>query len=148
LFIALARASGISARFMIGFPLTLKPADAIPGYHRWAEFYVGGQWIPVDASEAWKHPQRHDYYFGNLDADRVAFTMGRYLTLSPPQEGRPVNFLIYPLVQVDGRSSRWIASRTNSNIPICRSEVADTSSDRMKGESPFAAPGISDVSGG
>jgi hypothetical protein len=57
----------------------------------------------VDASEAWKHPPRHDYYFGNLDADRVAFTMGRDLTLSPPQEGGPVNFRIYPLVQVDGR---------------------------------------------
>jgi transglutaminase-like putative cysteine protease len=103
LFIALARASGIPARFTIGFPLGLKPADAIPGYHCWTEFFVGGQWIPVDASEAWKHPPRHDYYFGNLDADRVAFAMGRDLTLSPPQEGGPVNFLIYPLVQVDGR---------------------------------------------
>jgi hypothetical protein len=30
------------------------------------------------------------------DADRVAFTMGRDLTLSPPQEGGPVNFLDLP----------------------------------------------------
>ena len=104
LFIALARASGIPARFTIGFPLGSKESDSIPGYHCWAEFYVGGQWIPVDASEAWKHPKRHDYYFGNLDADRVAFTMGRDLTLSPGQEGAPVNFLVYPLAQVDGRT--------------------------------------------
>jgi transglutaminase-like putative cysteine protease len=67
LFIALARASGIPARFTIGFPFGLKPADAIPGCHCWVEFYVGGQWIPVDALEAWKHPPRHDYYFGNLE---------------------------------------------------------------------------------
>ena len=104
LFIALARASGIPARFTIGFPLGSRQADTIPGYHCWAEFYVGGQWIPVDASEAWKHPKRHEYYFGNLDADRVAFTMGRDLTLSPAQDGAPVNFLIYPLAQVDGRT--------------------------------------------
>ena len=104
LFIALARSRGIPARFTIGFPLGTKPSDTIPGYHCWAEFYVGGQWIPVDASEAWKHPGRHDYYFGNLDADRVAFTMGRDLTLTPPQDGGELNYLIYPLVQVDGRT--------------------------------------------
>ena len=104
LFIALARASGIPARFTIGFPLGTKRSDTIPGYHCWAEFYVGGQWIPVDASEAWKHPKRHEYYFGNLDADRVAFTMGRDLALTPAQDGVPVNFLIYPLAQVDGRT--------------------------------------------
>jgi transglutaminase-like putative cysteine protease len=104
LFIALARASGIPARFTIGFPLGSKQSDTIPGYHCWAEFYVGGQWIPVDASEASKHPKRHDYYFGNLDADRVAFTMGRDLTLNPIQDGAPVNFLVYPLAQVDGRT--------------------------------------------
>ena len=104
LFIALARASGIPARFTIGFPLGSKQSDTIPGYHCWAEFYIGGQWIPVDASEAWKHPKRHDYYFGNLDADRVAFTMGRDLALSPAQDGAAVNFLIYPLAQVDGRA--------------------------------------------
>ena len=104
LFIALARSRGIPARFTIGFPLGTKTSDTIPGYHCWAEFYVGGQWIPVDASEAWKHPRRHDYYFGNLDADRVAFTMGRDLMLSPPQDGAALNYLIYPLVQVDGHT--------------------------------------------
>jgi transglutaminase-like putative cysteine protease len=103
LFIALARASGIPARFTIGFPLGSAQAGKIPGYHCWAEFYAGGQWIPVDASEAWKHPARHDFYFGHLDADRVAFTRGRDLRLNPAQDGAPVNFLIYPYVQVDGR---------------------------------------------
>jgi transglutaminase-like putative cysteine protease len=103
LFIAIARSRGIPARFMIGFPLGTSSAGVIPGYHCWAEFYAGGQWVPVDASEAWKHPQLRDYYFGHLDADRVAFTMGRDLRLVPPQHGEPLNFLIYPYVEVDAK---------------------------------------------
>jgi len=103
LFIAIARSRGIPARFTIGFPLGAASAGKIPGYHCWAEFYAGGQWVPIDASEAWKHPQLRQYYFGHLDADRIAFTMGRDLVLNPPQSGEPVNFLIYPYVEVDGK---------------------------------------------
>ena len=103
LFIAIARSRGIPARFTIGFPLGAPSAGTIPGYHCWAEFYAGGQWVPVDASEAWKHPDLRNYYFGHLDASRVAFTMGRDLELKPRQSGEPVNFLIYPYVEVDGK---------------------------------------------
>jgi transglutaminase-like putative cysteine protease len=103
LFIAIARSRGIPARFTIGFPLGEPSVGEIPGYHCWAEFYAGGEWVPVDASEAWKHPQLRQYYFGHLDADRVAFTMGRDLVLKPRQSGEPVNFLIYPYVEVDGK---------------------------------------------
>jgi len=102
LFIALARSRGIPARFTIGFPVGIAKSGAIPGYHCWAEFYANGQWVPVDASEAWKHPERRDYYFGHLDADRVAFTTGRDLVLEPKQAGEPLNYLIYPYVEVDG----------------------------------------------
>jgi transglutaminase-like putative cysteine protease len=102
LFIGLARARGIPARFTIGFPIGSAKSGDVPGYHCWAEFYSGGVWVPVDASEAWKHPDRHDYYFGHLDADRVAFTMGRDLVLKPPQKGEPLNYLIYPYVEIDG----------------------------------------------
>ena len=103
LFIAIARSRGIPARFTIGFPLGASSKDQILGYHCWAEFYSGGQWVPVDASEAWKHPQLRQYYFGHLDADRVAFTMGRDLELTPRQSGGPLNFLIYPYAEVDGQ---------------------------------------------
>lgn len=66
LFIGMMRAAGLPARFEIGFPL---PADqhagTIPGYHCWAQFYVEPYgWIPVDASEAWKHPEKKNYFFG------------------------------------------------------------------------------------
>lgn len=104
LFIAIARSRGIPARFTIGFPLGAPKSGEIPGYHCWAEFYSGGQWVPIDASEAWKHPERRDYYFGHLDADRVAFTTGRDLVMEPRQHGEPLNFLIYPYVEVNGKA--------------------------------------------
>ncbi len=104
-FISMVRAQRIPARFDIGFPL---PEDAqegeIPGYHCWAEFYVGGAgWIPVDISEAWKNPSKHDYFFGAVDANRVQFSTGRDLTLAPPQSGPPLNYFVYPYVEVEGR---------------------------------------------
>ncbi|MFZ0760871.1 MAG: transglutaminase-like domain-containing protein [Candidatus Sulfotelmatobacter sp.] len=105
LFIAMARSQGIPARFEIGFPLTAdKHSGEIAGYHCWSDFWVDGRgWIPVDISEAWKHPERRDYFFGSHDVNRVQFTMGRDLRLSPPQQGKPLNYFIYPYVEVDGR---------------------------------------------
>jgi len=33
----------------------------------------------------------------------VQFTIGRDLQLSPPQAGPPLNYFIYPYVEIDGR---------------------------------------------
>jgi transglutaminase-like putative cysteine protease len=105
LFIAMARSQGIPARFEIGFPLPPdKHSAEIAGYHCWSDFYVDGKgWIPVDISEAWKHPEKRDYFFGSHDVNRVQFSMGRDLRLSPSQEGKPLNYFVYPYVEVDGR---------------------------------------------
>jgi transglutaminase-like putative cysteine protease len=104
LFISLARAEGIPARFEIGFPVPSGREGTIPGYHCWAEFFVNGAgWVPVDISEAWKDPQKRDYFFGALDANRVQFSAGRDLILQPKQEGEPLNYFIYPYVEVDGK---------------------------------------------
>jgi transglutaminase-like putative cysteine protease len=105
LFIGLNRAVGIPAKFEIGFPI---PGDRgqgeIGGYHCWAEFYLNGYgWVPVDASEAWKHPEKRDYFFGALDENRVQFSIGRDLVLAPPQAGAPLNYFVYPYVEVDGK---------------------------------------------
>lgn len=105
IFIGYARAVGIPARFTIGFPL---PADVgagqISGYHCWAEFYVKGiGWVPVDASEAAKDPSKREYFFGAHDENRVEFTLGRDLVLSPKQQGEPLNYFIYPYAEVDGK---------------------------------------------
>lgn len=104
LFISLARAKSIPARFVIGFPMA-GASGSIAGYHCWAEFYVKGRgWIPVDPSEASKSndPARRAYLFGNLDPERVQFTIGRDLVLSPPT-AEPLNFFIYPRAESEGK---------------------------------------------
>ncbi len=105
-FMALARAQGIPVRFFIGFPLKPEREGPVPGYHCWAEFWTGSVWAPVDASDAAKlhDPAKKAYLFGNLDPDRFEITTGRDLTLAPPQKDGPVNFFIYPYVEVDGKA--------------------------------------------
>ena len=104
LFIAMARSQGIPARFEIGFPLPPDQHSAeIAGYHCWSDFYIEGKgWIPVDISEAWKHPEKHDYFFGSHDVNRVQFSIGRDLRLNPAQAGKPLNYFVYPYVEVEG----------------------------------------------
>jgi|SRR5688572_3147902 len=103
-FIALARSIGIPARFAIGFTI---PADknegAIAGYHCWAEFHAEGKWVPIDISEADKNPELAEYYFGHHPANRFEFTQGRDLVFEPTPADSPVNFLIYPLLEVNGK---------------------------------------------
>jgi hypothetical protein len=90
--------------FEIGFPIPqVKGSGEVGGYHCWAKFHDGQKWIPVDISEADKHPELKEYYFGNLTADRVTFTRERDLQLDPPQQAGPVNYFVYPHVEVDGR---------------------------------------------
>jgi hypothetical protein len=44
-----------------------------------------------------------DYYFGNLTENRATFTVGRDLVLVPKQDGPPLNFFVYPYVEVGGK---------------------------------------------
>jgi transglutaminase-like putative cysteine protease len=105
LFISLARAKKIPAKFVCGFPLPEKRGKGeVPGYHCWAKFRPSDKgWVGVDISEANKNPGMKDYYFGNLTEDRVAFSKGRDLVLVPKQDGKPLNFFIYPYVEVGGK---------------------------------------------
>ncbi|MBP9837834.1 MAG: transglutaminase domain-containing protein [Proteobacteria bacterium] len=104
LFISLVRAKGIPAKFGIGFSIpTDKPEGDIAGYHCWAEFYLPKiGWVPVDASEAKKHPEMKELLFGSHPYDRVQFTTGRDLVLVPELATRPLNFLVYPYAEVKG----------------------------------------------
>lgn len=105
LFIAMARSQGIPSRFEIGFPLPSdKASGEIPGYHCWAEFFNSQNgWVPVDISEAWKHPEKKNYFFGAHDANRIQFSIGRDLKLNPAQQGEPLNYFVYPYAEVDGK---------------------------------------------
>ena len=109
LFIALSRDAQVPAKFEIGFPLPAdKSGGAIGGYHCWAKIKNDGRWMAVDISEADKHPEMNEYYFGNLTPDRVTLTIGRDLVLEPAPAAGPVNYLVYPYVEVDGKSHKGI----------------------------------------
>ena len=105
LFISMARSQNIPSRFEIGFPLPAGSSSGdIPGYHCWADFYTKEHgWVPVDISEAWKHPEQREFFFGHWDDNRIQFSVGRDLTLSPKQAGDPLNYFVYPYVEIDGK---------------------------------------------
>ena len=123
LFISWARAKNIPARFEIGFPLpTERGKGMIGGYHCWALFHHDRKgWIPVDISEADKHPEMKEYYFGNLSENRVGFTTGRDIVLVPPQDGAPLNFFVYPYVEVNGKA--WPKDKVS--LKFSYEDVAD-----------------------
>ena len=104
LFISICREQLIPAKFEIGFPIPLtKVEGSVGGYHCWAKFAAEDKWNCVDISEANKEPSLADFYFGNQPPDRITFSSGRDLTLTPKQQLGPVNFLIYPHVEIAGR---------------------------------------------
>ncbi|HET6251950.1 MAG TPA: transglutaminase-like domain-containing protein [Tepidisphaeraceae bacterium] len=123
LFISLARSNHLPAKFEIGFGIPeARGSGIVPGYHCWAWVKPAGHgWVPVDISEASKHPDRRDYFFGHLCENRVQFSSGRDLVLSPPQNGPPLNFFVYPYVEVDGRAwppGKMITSFTYADVPV------------------------------
>ncbi len=104
-FIALCRAANIPARFAIGFTI---PADHnagdIAGYHCWAEFFANNKWVPVDISEADKHSELAEYYFGHHPANRLELSRGRDITVTPAPKSGPFNYFFGPHLEVDGKS--------------------------------------------
>lgn len=95
-FITFCRSLGIPARSVLGMWASPKIKQ---GYHAWAEFYLEGVgWIPVDSSVAEglknkedkefvkfmkkiKNPMNHNFYFGNLDNNRIIFSKGENISL-------------------------------------------------------------------
>jgi len=111
-FISMARSQKIPARFEIGFQLPPDKSSAdIAGYHCWAEFYTRDRgWFPVDISEAWKHQEKKDYFFGAHDVDRVQSSIGRDLKLSPKQHDAALNYFVFPYAELDGKAYPNIAN--------------------------------------
>jgi transglutaminase-like putative cysteine protease len=105
-FIGLCRAVGIPARFAIGAAIpSERDEGGTDGYHCWAEFLADGKWWPVDISEADKFTGLSMYYFGHHPANRLEFSRGRDIMLTPGPKSGPINFLAYPVVEIDGRET-------------------------------------------
>ncbi len=101
LFMALCSQIGVPTSFEIGI---LFPPNNISGivshYHSWVKFFMPKiGWIPVDVSEADKHPQLKRFYFGNLTANRVTLSMGRWFKVAD----KKLNFFTTPIVKINGK---------------------------------------------
>jgi len=122
-FVALTRASEVPAREIFGIRLGKKPEEDITGYqHCWAEFYLPGYgWAPVDPADVRKamlvenlkleDPKTAEYkayFLGGIDAYRIKLSVGRDITLNPPQAGEPLNTFGYPFAQEGGRTIDWL----------------------------------------
>ena len=59
-------------------------------------------WLPIDASEAFKHPEKRELYYGTQLSDRIHLTTGRDLRLGESHRDRPLNYFVYPYVEVEG----------------------------------------------
>ncbi len=106
-FIALSRAVGIPARFAIGASIPSERNEGgIDGYHCWAEFYTDGRWWPVDISEGDKCSSLSTYYFGHHPANRIELSRGRDLVLEPGPASGPINFLAYPVLEINGKPAK------------------------------------------
>ncbi len=104
LFISMAHAAEIPARFKIGLTIPDGKEGEISGYHCWAEFFEDrAGWEPVDASEAWKHPDKKEEYFAQFDPNKFFISIGRDIRLAPRQKGEPINIFFYPYIEVDGK---------------------------------------------
>jgi len=130
LFISLARTEGIPARFEMGFPVPLdRTGGTIAGYHCWVEFWLPNEgWVPIDASEASKHPAKRELFYGTHPADRLQLSRGRDLQLGEAHRDRRLNYFVYPYLEADGRKRdvavetrfRYEEARPDQKISIAR----------------------------
>jgi len=103
-FISLARSINIPARFAVGASIPSERNEGgIDGYHCWAEFYAEGKWWPIDISEANKYTPLATYFFGHHPANRLEFSKGRDLKVNPAPESGPINFLAFPVMEIEGK---------------------------------------------
>jgi transglutaminase-like putative cysteine protease len=122
-FVTLARAAGVPSREIFGLRQGKSAEQDLSTWqHCWAEFYLPGYgWVPVDPGDVLKMmlqeklafsdaraAEYRNYFWGGIDPYRVQLSKGRDLVLNPPQEGQPVNYLMYPFAQVGGQTLDWL----------------------------------------
>jgi len=122
-YVALARAAGVPAREVFGLRQGKDAeTDVTTWYHCWAEFYLPGHgWVSVDPGDVRKMMLTQElkledektneyrrYFWGGIDNRRIKLSLGRDLTLNPPQAGPSVNYLMYPYAEVGGEVIDWL----------------------------------------
>ncbi len=116
-YVALARSIGVPSREIFGIRIPGgKEGEMTKAQHCWAEFYLPGYgWVPIDAADVRKiilekklnlgeEKEYREYYFGAIDESRIAYGMGRDITLQPPQKDGKLNYFMYPYAEADGKA--------------------------------------------
>lgn len=117
-YVALARSVGVPAREAFGIRIPKgKEGDMTKAQHCWAEFYLPGYgWVPVDPADVRKYMLENkvsdlkeikdvvDYFFGAVNEGRIAYGIGRDITLNPPQKDGKLNYFMYPYAEADGKA--------------------------------------------
>jgi hypothetical protein len=89
LFVALCRAGGVEARPIVG-----RWALGKDQWHCWAEFRVpGAGWVPVDLTTGKLNPAKRDFYFGNLDNNRVILARAFNCRVKVDRGSRDLGFI-------------------------------------------------------
>ena len=89
LFVAICRAGGIPARPVAGCWATGKNR-----WHCWAEFQLPGVgWLPVDPTSGRHDESKRDYYFCNLDNNRLAFVKAFNMVFKASRGSQRLGFL-------------------------------------------------------
>ena len=126
LFILLCRVSGIPAHWQSGLSID----EDYVGSHDWAQFYVDGWgWLFADPSfggGAWRNgsPERHAFYFGNVDPMRMVVNRRFQAELLPKKEKLRID-------PYDNQSGE--IERVSSDVPFTGRDV-DTDMELMKRE--------------
>lgn len=116
IFVAMSRSVGVPARDIYGTRIS-NEGDISGAYHCRAEFYLPGYgWVPADPSDVLKFILRQglelndpktvaarEYLLGAQTETYIDFYTGRDVTLNPVQDGRVLNFFMYPYAEVDGK---------------------------------------------
>ena len=102
-----ARALGIPEEKLIGVPWinTVHPDDVRPSIEFGKQF--------ISQNDVQRFENRHRVADGSycwmewtgapLHAEELVFTVGRDITLSPPQQGEKLNYFVFPYAEADGR---------------------------------------------
>ena len=127
IFVSLCRAAGIPAREVFGLRLGKKnKQDITKGYHCWSQFYIPGYgWYSVDPADvrkmmlvkklSWNDKKTKyfvKFFWEGIEPYRIKLSTGKDLILTPPQEGKPLNYFMYPFAQVNGKAIDFLAPDT------------------------------------